>query len=74
MVDAEQEARASHFPAPGVARCRCSLPGLTGFTGGRRGVTGADRRRLSPYKVADTIHWPGQAKFDVGQAASPDYL
>ncbi|SVC87650.1 uncharacterized protein METZ01_LOCUS340504, partial [marine metagenome] len=37
-------------PHPGTQqhRCRCSLPGLTGFTDNRRGETNADRSRLSP--------------------------
>ena len=43
-------------PLPGTRRhrCRCSLPGLTGLTTGRRGVTNADRRRLSLQRVPDT--------------------
>ena len=37
-------------PLPGTRRprYRCSLPGLTEFTVGRRGATDASRRRLSP--------------------------
>ena len=43
-------------PLPGTRRhrCRCSLPGLTGLTTGRRGVTNADRRRLSLQREPDT--------------------
>ncbi len=53
------------FPGTRRRRCRCSLPGLTGFTGGRRGVTDADRRRLSPRWVADTMRPTAKAKIDV---------
>ena len=36
-------------PLPGTRRrrCRCSLPGLTGFTANRREEADADRRALS---------------------------
>jgi|GEM_PF-6868387 len=34
--------RARHTPAPEDHRCRCSLPGLTGFTAFRREGTDTD--------------------------------
>ena len=43
------------LPGTRRPRYRCSLPGLTGFTAGRRGEAGADRRRLSLLSRPETI-------------------
>ena len=42
------------LPGTRRPRYRCSLPGLTGFTAGRRGEADADRPRLWPLCGADT--------------------
>ena len=42
------------LPGTRLHRYRCSLPGLTGFTAGRRGEADADRPRLWPLGRADT--------------------
>jgi len=74
VVDAVEEARASHSPAPGVTAAaapfrawrgsRMAVAGWPTRTGGDYRVTG----RLAQYARRD------YAIFDVGQAANPDYL
>ena len=49
------------LPGTRRPRYRCSLPGLTGFTAGRRGEAGADRRRLSLLRGRETIGYSENA-------------